>query len=274
LLAANGWNAGHTPARGELIRIPMPASRADFGLSGAVAVAANPAAIAVAAGAAPPSTASNRATSTAAGSESASRSAEALPAPIAENVPPPATTVPSPAAVKAARQPREPVSERQTTNSDSLLPVASPTGNSDTTDYAVRADNTVIVQPDETLGHFADWTGVDSPTLRALNKLHKNAMVTQGRPLKVDLSRVTADEFLQARRAYHRHLQEEYFAGHRIAGTVSYTVKRGDALWTIVQQHDELPLWLVSQYNPDVNLRDIRPGTPLTLPHVVAINRQ
>jgi membrane-bound lytic murein transglycosylase D len=260
LLAANGWNPGHTLARGESIRIPMPASRAELGMAGAAGAASAAAAVAAA--------------TTAAVALAVAAGAETLPAPLAETVPPPATTAPSRAEVEAARQPREPVSERQTTNSDSLLPVASPTGNADTTDYAVRADNTVIVQPDETLGHFADWTGVDSPTLRELNKLHKNAMVTQGRQLKVDLSRVTAEEFLAARRGYHRRLQEEYFAGHRIAGTVGYTVKRGDSLWTIVQQHDELPLWLVSQYNPDVNFHDMRPGTPLTLPHVVAINRQ
>ncbi len=248
LLAANGWSSGHTPARGEVIRIPMPASRADLG---SAVVAAAPTA-----------------------AEVANPARGSLPAPVADSVPPPAERAPSAAAVRAARPPREPVSERQTTTTDSLLPVASPTGNSDTTDYGVGADHTVIVLPDETLGHFADWTRVDSQSLRALNKLRKNAMVNQGRRLKLDLSRVTPAAFVEARRGYHRHLQESYFSEHRIAGTVSYTVKRGDSLWTIVQQHDELPVWLVAQYNPDVNFHDMRPGTALTLPHVVAVNRQ
>ncbi len=172
-----------------------------------------------------------------------------------------------------ARPPSEPVSERQTANRDALLPVASPTGNADTTDYTVGADNTVIVQAAETLGHFADWTQIDSQALRALNRLHKNAMVTQGGKLKLDLSRVTAAQFLEARLDYHRHLQETYFAGHRISGTLVYAVKRGDSLWTIVQQH-ELPVWLVAQYNPDVDFHDMRPGTTLTLPQVAGINRQ
>ena len=110
--------------------------------------------------------------------------------------------------------------------------------------------------------------------MRALNKLHSNAVVTQGRKLTLDLSRVTAAQFTAARRDYHRRLQEAYFAAHRIAGTETYAVKRGDSLWTIVGQHGDLPLWLVSQYNPDVNFKDIRPGVALTLPQVVAINRQ
>jgi membrane-bound lytic murein transglycosylase D len=51
-------------------------------------------------------------------------------------------------------------------------------------------------------------------------------------------------------------------------------VKRGDSLWTIAQQHGDLPVWLISQYNPDVNLGDLHPGTTVTLPQIAAINRQ
>jgi membrane-bound lytic murein transglycosylase D len=190
-----------------------------------------------------------------------------LPAPVAAAVPPP------PAVEKVARPPKEPVSQRQT-DSNALLPVAAPTGNSDTTDYGVGAGDTVIVQAAETLGHYADWSGVNSQTLRALNKLHKNAMVTLGHKVKLDFSRVTPAQFAATRREYHHHLQEEFFAGHRIAGTENYSVKRGDSLWVIAQQHADLPVWLVAQYNPDVDFNDMRLGTAITLPRVVPINRQ
>jgi peptidoglycan lytic transglycosylase D len=233
LLAANGWNAGHVAAKGDSVRIPPPASRAEIA-GGAAIVAAE------------------------------------LPAPVpAPAVPPPV----APAAASVAPTPREPVSERQT-DSNALLPVAAPTENSDPTDYRVRDDNTVIVQAEETLGHYADWTQVSSQALRALNKLHKNAMVTLGHKVKLDLSKVSAEQFAAARRDYHHHLQEDFFAGHRIAGTENYSVKRGESLWVIAQQHADLPIWLVAQYNPDVNFSDVRPGTAITLPRVVAINRQ
>jgi membrane-bound lytic murein transglycosylase D len=255
LLAVNGWNSAHAVARGDVVRIPLPATRAE--MAGAppalAAVAPSPSGISPAEPLPAPGP---------------------LPAPVADAVPPPAASAPSPAEVKAARPPSEPVSQRQTSNKDSLLPVASPTGNSDTTDYEVHADNIVIVQAAETLGHFADWTRADSQVLRRLNKLHKNAVVTQGAKLKLDFSRVAAAQFVAARREYHRSLQEAFFTGHRIAATENYTVKRGDSLWTIVQQHADVPLWLVAQYNPDVNFKDIRPGTILTLPQVVGINRQ
>jgi len=249
LLAVNGWTSAHAAARGDVVRIPMPASRAEMAGGAAALAAISP-------------------------SPSGISPAEALPAPVAAAVPPPAASPPSPAEVRAARPPSEPVSQRQTSNKDSLLPVASPTGNSDTTNYEVGTDNTVIVQAEETLGHFADWARVDSQLLRRLNKIHKNAAVTQGARLKLDFSRVSAAQFVQARREYHRGLQETFFAGHRIAATENYTVKRGDSLWTIVQQHADVPLWLVAQYNPDVNFKDMRPGITLTLPQVVGINRQ
>ena len=55
------------------------------------------------------------------------------------------------AASKSVPPPKEPVSERQT-ESTALLPAAAPSGNADTTDYSVGADNTVVVQAAETLG--------------------------------------------------------------------------------------------------------------------------
>ena len=228
LLAANGWSEGHAVTRGQTVRIPPPASRADTAGAAVPAVAA------------------------------------ALPVPAA---------VPPPSVAAVAPTPKEPVSERQT-DSNALLPVGAPTGNSDTTDYSVHADNTVTVQAAETLGHYADWSGISSQALRALNRLHKNAMVTVGHKFKLDFSKVNAEQFASTRREYHQRLQEEYFASHRIAGTDNYSVKRGESLWMIAQQHADLPVWLVAQYNPDVNFNDVRPGTTITLPRVAAINRE
>lgn len=255
LLAVNGWSTAHPVARGEIVRIPMPASRGDTPGTAGGASPAGPAA-------------STLAATVEARANGGSSEPAPLPVPVAEAVPPPA-----PGADKVARAPGEPVSERQT-NRNALLPVASPTGSSDTTNYSVGPDNTVIVQAAETLGHFADWTQIDSQVLRALNRLHKNARVTEGGKIRLDLSRVSAAQFVAARRDYHHHLQESFFAAHRIAGTETYAVRRGESLWTIAQQKTDLPVWLVAQYNPDVNFNDMRPGTTITLPQVVGINRQ
>ena len=241
LLAANGWSAGHAIARGETVRIPLPATRAEAAGAPTVAAAAP----------APHATDTTSTTGAAAGPEQ---------------------VTPPEAVAKIAQPPKEPVSERQT-DSNALLPIASPTGMPDTTSYGVGADNSVIVQADETLGHYADWSGTNSQSLRTLNGLRKNAMVTLGHKVKVDLSHVTAAEFTAKRRDYHQRLQEEFFAAHRIAGTETYTVKRGDSVWVIAQQHG-VPVWLVAQYNPDVDFGDVRPGTAIALPRTAPINRQ
>ena len=252
LLAANGWSEGRVAARGETVVIPLPASRAERGglAAGAAAPPAPPPAPAAAKPAGAPAVGAPAAPS---------QSLAAQPAATAQTA--------------APRLPKEPVSPRQT-DSNALLPVAAPTGNTDTTDYSVAANNTVIVQAAETLGHYADWSGVHSQTLRTLNKLRKNAMVTLGRKVKLDFSRVSAEQFAAKRREYHQRLQEEYFATHRIAGTENYSVKRGESLWIIAQQHADLPIWLVAQYNPDVDFNDVRPGSSITLPQVALINRQ
>jgi membrane-bound lytic murein transglycosylase D len=234
LLAANGWNGVHELVRGELVRIPMPASRAE--LAGAAPLPTEPV------------------------------SAAATPAAVIEA---PA----EPAIARLPPPPKEPVSERQA-ESTALLPAAAPTAGSDTIDYSVRADNTVIVQAAETLGHYADWSKVSAQTLLTLNKLHRNAMVTLGHKVKLDLSKVTAEQFAAARRDYHQQLQEAFFAAHRISGTENYTVKRGESLWIIAQQRSDLPVWLIAEYNPDVDFNEVRPGTAIVLPRVESINRQ
>jgi len=250
LLAANGWNAAHAVSRGEIVRIPMPASRGE--------AQAEPAAVAL-----PPSAvlADNEASPSAPAPTPPTAEEQSLQHPTGS----PQST--------AAASPREPVSPRQT-DSAALLPASAPTGGTDATDYRVGAGDTVVVQTGETLGHFADWTGVDSETLRRLNRLHKSAQVMVGHRIKLDLSKVTAAQFLAARTDYHRHVQEAFFAAHRIAGTENYTVKRGESLWTVALQHGDLPIWLVAEYNPDVDFHDMRPGTTIALPQVVDVNRQ
>lgn len=263
LLAANKWSDTHQLARGDVVRIPMPASRAE--IAGTVPAAAEPPAAAESA-ASPAAPAVADASATAAPTVLPNLPPEA---PI-ESLPPPAletliASLPPP--------PNEPVSQRQA-RSTALLPAAAPTGSQDTTDYSVGADNTVVVQAAETLGHYADWSKVSARTLLSLNRLRKNAMVTLGHKVKLDLSKVSAAQFAATRRDYHRQLQDAFFATHRISGTENYTVKRGESLWIIAQQRPELPVWLVAEYNPGVDFSDVRPGMTIALPRVEAINRQ
>ena len=140
--------------------------------------------------------------------------------------------------------------------------------NADPTDYSVSKDDTIVVATAETLGHYADWLRVSAAKLRQLNKLGYGKPVIVGHKVHLDFHRVAREEFEQKRREYHQTLQASYFAAHRIVGTEVYIARRGDSMWTITQRFAELPVWLIQQYNPDLDLAELRPGTQIVMPRV------
>lgn len=138
----------------------------------------------------------------------------------------------------------------------------------DPIDYSVAKDGTIVVVAEETLGHYAEWLGIRASRLRQVNNMKYGRPVLIGHKLKLDFSKVTPEQFEQTRREYHRALQASYFAAHRILGTEIYIVRRGDSLWTVTQRFARLPMWLLQQYNPDVNFSEMRAGTELLVPKV------
>jgi membrane-bound lytic murein transglycosylase D len=175
--------------------------------------------------------------------------------------------------VKAAEVAREPVSAAQAAElSPALGPASVPQGLADSIDYQVRDDGSIRVEATETLGQYADWLQVPTQKLRTLNKLKARQPVLLGQKLQLDYSRVSRENFEQARRDYHAKLQGEFFVQHRIAGTEVYIVRRGDSLWTMTQKFSNLPIWLLRQYNPDTDLSDLRAGTQVVMPKVEVLS--
>jgi membrane-bound lytic murein transglycosylase D len=149
-----------------------------------------------------------------------------------------------------------------------LVPGAEGSASVDPEDYSVAADGTIKVVAAETLGHYADWLGISASKLRALNHLKAKTPVVMGKRLKLDFKKVTEEEFEQKRRDYHEQLEAAYFASHRIDGTEVYIARKGDSLWSITQRSVKVPVWLLQQYNPDLDFGDLRPGTQISLPKV------
>ena len=143
--------------------------------------------------------------------------------------------------------------------------------NADPTDYSVAKDDTIVVATAETLGHYADWLHLSPTLLRQLNKLGYGKPVLVGHKVHLDFHRVSREEFEQKRREYHQTLQASYFAAHRIVGTEVYIARRGDSMWTITQKFAQLPIWLIQQYNPDLDLADLHPGVQIVMPRVEAV---
>jgi membrane-bound lytic murein transglycosylase D len=149
-----------------------------------------------------------------------------------------------------------------------LGPAADAEQSADPFDYRVAQDETIHVAAEETLGHYADWLGVNSARLRELNHLKVRTPVLIGQRIKLDFSRVTREVFETLRHEYHRELQAAYFAGHRIVGTEIRIARPGDSVWTLSQHRPQLPLWLLQQYNPDLDLTVLRAGTQIVMPRV------
>ena len=152
--------------------------------------------------------------------------------------------------------------------SPALGPAAEAEQNPDPNDYSVAHDDTIRVAGDETLGHYADWLGVSTQHVRELNRFKFHRPVLIGQRIKLDFRKVSREAFEANRREYHRQLQAAYFAAHRIVGTEVYIARPGDSVWTLTQRTAQMPMWLVQQYNPDVDLADLRAGTQIVMPRV------
>jgi membrane-bound lytic murein transglycosylase D len=176
-------------------------------------------------------------------------------------------------AAVAAEAPRvaaaEPVSAAQAAAlGPSLGPAMEASVSTDAIDYGVAKDDTIGVAAAETLGHYADWLGVSASRLRQINRMKYGRPVLIGNRVKLDFSRTSQASFEERRRDFHRSLQASYFAAHRIIGTEVYVARRGDSLWTVTQRYTRLPVWLLQQYNPDVDLSEMRAGTQIVVPRV------
>jgi len=150
----------------------------------------------------------------------------------------------------------------------SLGPAIETPQSADPIDYSIAANDTIAVAADETLGHYAEWLGTSAARLRQINKMKFKQPVLIGRHIKLEFDKISRDNFEQQRREYHRVLQASYFAAHRIIGTEVHIVRRGDTLWTVTQHAGQLPVWLLQQYNPDVDIGEMRPGVELVVPKV------
>ncbi len=168
-----------------------------------------------------------------------------------------------PAAVETASRvarPARPPDRRGRDQSSSLA--------SDPSDYDVAADGTIEVQAAETLGHYADWLNLRASQLRQVNGLAMGTPVVVGTRIQLDFSRVEPERFERLRRDYHQDLQIRFFERYQITGTEEHTVERGDSLWSLANRRENVPVWLLRQYNPELDFNELRPGMTFELPRV------
>jgi membrane-bound lytic murein transglycosylase D len=136
-------------------------------------------------------------------------------------------------------------------------------------DYTVAGDGSIEVHPLETLGHFADWLGIRTQRLRDLNGLAFGTQVEVGQRIELDLSRVNAATFEGLRSAWHKEQQDAFFRDYKIAGVTEHVVERGESVWILALRRYDVPVWLFRQYNPELDLHNVRLGTRISFPVLV-----
>jgi membrane-bound lytic murein transglycosylase D len=144
----------------------------------------------------------------------------------------------------------------------------------DPSDYTVASNGTIGVQPNETLGHYAEWLGLRASRLRSINDLSYGEPLVVQQRLRLDFSNGRPEAFERVRIEYHRALQEEFFAHWEIEGTMTHRVGPGDSLWVLSKRRFDVPIWLLRQYNPDIDLNALSAGTRLTIPTLRERNQE
>ena len=141
----------------------------------------------------------------------------------------------------------------------------------DPNDYSVLSGGLVEVEAAETLGHYADWLEIRTQRLRDLNRLGFGSPVGMGKRLRLDFSKVSQETFTARRVAFHHALQEAFFSDYHVVGVTEYKVRRGDSVWQLMRRND-IPMWLLRQYNPGLSPDSLRVGAALLFPKLQAKN--
>jgi len=132
----------------------------------------------------------------------------------------------------------------------------------------------IVVQPEETLGHYAEWLQVPTQRLRMENHLPFGQEIQVGRRLRLVLTQTTTAEFHRRRLEYHRAIQEDFFGSYKLDGIKKYTIQDGDNIWGLCQRSLQIPYWLLIRYNKNRELLRLHPGDEIDVPVVVAINKE
>ena len=126
----------------------------------------------------------------------------------------------------------------------------------------------IIVDADETLGHYADWLQLPAQQLRDLNGLPFGRHLKIGQTLRLDFARVHPGTFLERRLEYHKGIEEDFLSSYRVTGTVKHDLERGDSIWGLSRTTYRVPTWLIRRYNPDTDLTRLTPGQTLLIPQI------
>jgi membrane-bound lytic murein transglycosylase D len=124
----------------------------------------------------------------------------------------------------------------------------------------------IQVQVEETLGHYAEWLEISAGEIRRLNGFRYGKPIRINQSILIPLQRVSKEAFEEKRFEFHKELAEDFFTTYRVEKVQTYTVKKGDNIWTLSRDQFEVPLWLIKKYNAHLDFHMLRPSQKLLIP--------
>ena len=91
-----------------------------------------------------------------------------------------------------------------------------------------------------------------------------------GRRVRLDFRRVIPEEFERRRLEFHRTVQDEFFTSFEVTGTQTHVLRSGETLWYLAERKYRVPLWLLRQYNPDLDFSALPAGAAMVVPQIEA----
>ncbi|MDH3265787.1 MAG: lytic transglycosylase, partial [Gammaproteobacteria bacterium] len=106
-----------------------------------------------------------------------------------------------------------------------------------------------------------------------INRMAFRTPVDVGQRIKLDLSSIDAKTFEDRRVAFHRRQQDSFFRRNVITGVSDHVIARGESIWLLALRQYDVPVWLFRQYNPEVDLDSVRPGTTVHFPVLTSVDQ-
>ncbi|NOX36899.1 MAG: transglycosylase SLT domain-containing protein [Calditrichaeota bacterium] len=123
----------------------------------------------------------------------------------------------------------------------------------------------IYVFPEETLGHYAEWLQIPIQRLRAINGLQGRSRIFVGQQLRLDFSRVSREQFLSKRVAYHAKLLRKYLSPNVQYRLVEHQIQEGETLWSLAHKKYKFPVNLLLYFNDLNKLKPLYPGERIKL---------
>ena len=141
-------------------------------------------------------------------------------------------------------------------------------------DNSSKTTTKIIVKPDETIGHFADWLKVQPQELRNINGQNLGEEVYVDQEIEITFRNISENKFEQKRFEFHQAIEEDFFTNFEINYIKVHTVQKGDNVWNLCNEIYKVPFWLIQKYNPQKKLLKLKSGDLILIPDIKNISEE